>query len=58
LEVERMARKVYCAREPDKLRQFGYCRDNRRKCRQAVIALIVTPGGLASGLRGAGGQHR
>lgn len=44
--------------EPDKLRQFGYRRGNRRKCRQVVIALIVTPWGLASGLRGAGGQHR
>ena len=43
--------------EGDK-RRLGYCRDQRPDCVQVVIALVVTPEGLAAGLRGAARQHR
>src|SRR6202008_914273 len=43
--------------ESDK-RRHGYSRDHRPDCVQVVIALVVTPGGVAAGLRGAAWQHR
>ena len=43
--------------EGDK-RRHGYSRDKRPDCPQVVIALVVTPDGLAAGLRGAARQHR
>src|ERR1700747_3005955 len=39
-------------------RRNGYSRDHRPDCVQVVIALVVTPGGVAAGLRGAAWQHR
>ena len=43
--------------EHESIRKFGYSRDKRPDCVQVVIALIVTPEGLAAGLRGHGWQH-
>ena len=38
-------------------RRHGYSRDHRPDCVQVVIALVVTPGGLAARLRSARGQY-